>query len=152
MSSKNYNLFLNPKAQDALRSFRQRPYAWDPNQTSETEAFRDRMQQRYRFPNTQPKESKPAYVPHILDHRAEAAKVGYEKPAPIAVQSPLTWQADVLKWLFIFLGMLILLFLSIALSSVFGGIVELVLIFLTGWFCLEKMRIFLNSDDEFEIE
>ncbi|KAE8446377.1 hypothetical protein EG329_011982 [Mollisiaceae sp. DMI_Dod_QoI] len=150
--SPNFNLLLDPKGDDPLRSFRARPYTWDRKQASDSEAFRDKMHQRYRFPTTKPKTPNPV-LPHSLDHVTTAAEIGFDpEPAPKGMRGPLTWQAETLKWLFIFLGLLSLLVTVLLLSSIFGGVVKLVSIVLTTWWCVEKARLFLNSDEEFEVE
>lgn len=147
--SENYNLFLNSKENDPLRSFRQRPYIWDSSQASESQAFRDRMHRQYRFPSNRPVSPKQVYVPHVLDHNIESRKPGFEvKSAPETLQTPLRWQADFLHWLFVVLGLLILLMVLLAMVNMFGGIVGLVLIFLPAWYCVEKVLIFLNSEIE----
>lgn len=152
MSSKVINSFLR-KGCDPLRSFRGNPYPWDKTQPSDAEADRNSYHQRYQFPDSKPESSKPAYVPHILDHRTEAAKVGFDpEPAPETTRGPLTWQAEMFQWLFIFLGLLGILVLFLVLSQIFGGIVELVLVLLLVWWLSFKVRKFLDSEVEWEVE
>lgn len=143
MSSINYNAFL--KQQDPLRTFRVRPYTWDPKQTSESEAFRDRMYQRYHFPNTNPKLPEPAYVPYILDHRIEGAKVGLDtilQPVPRTILAHLTWQVYVMQIADHIWGSFNPVCLFVRLHYFFGGMVEVILFVVTAWFVIEKLSNF----------
>lgn len=150
--SKNFNAFIRDGC-DPLRSFRVNPYPWDKTQSSDAEAYRNSYRERYEFPDSKPEAPKPAYVPQILDHRIEAAKVGFDpEPAPETIRGPLTWQAEMFRWLFVFLGLLSMLVVSLFLGEIFGGIVELVLIFLLVWWVSHKVRKFLDSEEEWEVE
>lgn len=137
------NLFLDPISQNSLLSFRQRPYIWDSDQTSESKALRDQMLQRYQLGPTRKTRS---YVPDILDHSIEGSKAAHS-PTLTKLHPP-RWQANVLGWLGIFFLLFIWCLGYSTLRTLFGEPVAVVLKLLAGRFCVVKCRDFLNSEDE----
>lgn len=142
--SNNHISLLNPISPDSPRSFRPHPYTWDSHQGSKSETLRDRMHQRYRL---EPPKRVYTYVPQNLDHLEECSKAAYKEPTPNEIHQ-LTWRANALKWLYILLMLLISWSVVSSLGRLTGGNVVLVMMFLVGWFCVVKVRNFLDSEDE----